>query len=117
MLTDLESVFRSLKSELGMRPVYHHLEKRCDGHLFITVLAYQAVQLIRRKLQERGIHESWASLRDTLGQQSRITATFKQRDGKTLHIRQATRPEEELAGIYTKLGISPAPGGVQRLSI
>ena len=117
MLTDLESVFRSLKSELGMRPVYHHLEKRCDGHLFITVLAYQAVQLIRRKLQERGIHESWASLRDTLGQQSRITATFKQRDGKTLHIRQATRPEEALAHIYTKLGISPAPGGLQRLSI
>lgn len=116
-LTDLESVFRSLKSELGMRPVYHQLEKRCDGHLFITVLAYQTVQLIRRKLQEHGIRESWASLRDTLGQQTRITATFRQRDGKTLHIRQATRPEEELAHIYTKLGISPAPGGIQRLSI
>ncbi|MFT6242005.1 MAG: transposase, partial [Akkermansiaceae bacterium] len=37
MLTDLESVFRSLKSELGMRPVYHQKEDRCDGHLFITV--------------------------------------------------------------------------------
>ena len=117
MLTDLESVFRSLKSELGMRPVYHHLEKRCDGHLFITVLAYQAVQVIRRKLREHGINESWASLRETLGQQHRITATFKQRDGKTLHIRQATHPEEELSHIYTKLGISPAPGGLQRLSI
>jgi|GEM_PF-3411768 len=32
--------------ELGMRPVYHHKEDRCDGHLFITVLAYQAVQVI-----------------------------------------------------------------------
>jgi transposase len=117
MLTDLESVFRSLKSELGMRPVYHHLEKRCDGHLFITVLAYQAVQAIRRKLAEHGIHESWASLRETLGQQQRITATFKQRDGKTLHIRQATRPEEELGRIYAKLGISPAPGGLQRITI
>jgi transposase len=35
MLTDLESVFRSLKSELGQRPVYHHKEDRCDGHRFI----------------------------------------------------------------------------------
>ncbi len=26
MLTDLESVFRSLKSELGLRPDYHHKE-------------------------------------------------------------------------------------------
>ena len=41
MLTDLEAVFRSLKSELGMRPVYHHKEERAEGHLFITVLAYR----------------------------------------------------------------------------
>jgi len=117
MLTDLESVFRSLKSELGMRPVYHHKEDRCDGHLFITVLAYQAVQVIRRKLKDHGINESWSTLREKLNQQCRITATFKQRDGKTLHIRQATRPEEELGDIYKKLGLSPDPGGLQRVRI
>jgi hypothetical protein len=43
--------------------------------------------VIRRKLKEHGIHESWASLREKLARQHRITATFKQRDGKTLHIR------------------------------
>ena len=43
MLTDLESVFRSLKSELGLRPVFHQKQDRSDGHLFITVLAYQCV--------------------------------------------------------------------------
>lgn len=117
MLTDLESVFRSLKSELGMRPVYHQIEERCDGHLFITVLAYQAVQLIRKKLKEHGINESWASLREKFGQQCRITATFKQRNGKTLHIRQASRPDEELKQIYTKLGIASDPGGRQRITI
>ena len=117
MLTDLESVFRSLKSELGMRPVYHHKEDRCDGHLFITVLAYQAVQVIRRKLRDHGINESWASLREKLGQQIRITATFKQRDGKTLHIRQASRPEEGLGEIYKKLRLSNNPGGLQRVTI
>jgi hypothetical protein len=40
MLLDLEDSFRSMKSELGPRPVYHQLEYRCDGHQFITVLAY-----------------------------------------------------------------------------
>ena len=117
MLTDLESVFRSLKSELGLRPVYHHKEDRCDGHLFITVLAYQAVQVIRRKLGEHGINESWTTLREKLSQQCRITATFKQRDGRTLHIRQATRPEAELSRIYTKLRIPSDPGGLQRVTI
>lgn len=117
MLTDLESVFRSLKSELGMRPVYHHNEDRCDGHLFITVLAYQAVQVIRRKLKEQGINESWTTLREKLSQQCRITATFKQRDGRTLHVRQASRPEEELAEIYKKLKLAPDPGGLKKVKI
>jgi len=117
MLTDLESVFRSLKSELGMRPVYHHKEDRCDGHLFITVLAYQAVQVIRRKLKEQGINESWTTLREKLSQQCRITATFKQRDGRTLHVRQASRPEEELAEIYKKLKLAPDPGGLKKVKI
>jgi transposase len=40
MLTDIESVFRSLKGELGLRPVFHQTLNRADGHLFITVLAY-----------------------------------------------------------------------------
>jgi len=117
MLTDLESVFRSLKSELGLRPVYHHKEDRCDGHLFITTIAYQAVQVIRRKLKEFGINESWESLRAILGTQIRITATFDQRDGKTLHVRQASQAEETLKNIYKKLRISPDPGGVKKLTI
>jgi len=117
MLTDLESVFRSLKSELGMRPVYHQKEDRCDGHLFITVIAYQAVQLIRRKLKESGIDESWGTLRDTLATQVRITATFKQRNGKTLHVRQSTKAEENLRNIYAKLNFNPDPGGTQKLVI
>jgi hypothetical protein len=66
LLTDLESVFRSLKSELGLRPVYHHKEDRADGHLFITVLAYQCVQFLRLKLKAAGIHDSWTTLRETL---------------------------------------------------
>ena len=40
-LTDVEAVFRSLKSELGLRPIYHHQEQRADGHLFIAVIAKQ----------------------------------------------------------------------------
>jgi hypothetical protein len=31
---------------VGLRPIFHHKEVRADGHLFITVLAYQLVQLI-----------------------------------------------------------------------
>jgi len=56
MLTDIEDAFRCMKSELGLRPNYHHIERRCDGHIFITLVAYHIMQTIRTKL--RSIHHS-----------------------------------------------------------
>jgi len=115
MLTDLEAVFRSLKSELGMRPVFHHKEERAEGHLFITVLAYQAVQAIRRKLKDHEVNASWASLRKVFSGQQRITAIFKQKDGRTLHVRKTTVAEPELLKLYHALGVSPSPVGVRKM--
>jgi transposase len=114
LLTDLEAVFRSLKSELGLRPVFHHNEGRVDGHLFITVLAYQFVQIIRRRLDECGISDSWASLRTTARIQRRVTASFRRADGRQLHARKATQPEVELRAIYSALGLSPTPGNLEK---
>lgn len=117
LLTDLEAVFRSLKSELGLRPVFHSKEERAEGHLFITVLAYQAVQVLRRRLKEHGINLSWSGLRNILSVQQRVTATFKQQDGRTLHIRKATVAETNLKELYDALGITASPGGVRKLVI
>jgi transposase len=114
MLTDLEAVFRGLKSELGLRPVFHHTEGRAEAHLFITVLAYQLVQTIRQGLAAKAEHLSWAGLRAVLAVQQRVTATFRQRDGHTLHVRKATVAEPELRQIYDALQIDPAPGGVRK---
>ena len=115
MLTDLESVFRSLKSELGLRPVFHQKEDRSDGHLFITVLAYQCVQLLRTQLKKAGINDSWATLRKTLAVQRRVTTSLRRRDGRTVHVRKSTGAEPALMAIYQALAINPAPGGTKKL--
>ena len=117
MLTDLEAVFRSLKSELGLRPIYHHTEERSDGHLFITVLAYQAVQMIRRKLGEQNIHDSWPGIRDSLSRQQRITASFKRADGRNMHLRKSTRPEAGQLRIYQALKLDTMPGKLSRMLV
>ena len=116
-LTDVEAVFRSLKSELGLRPIFHRTQGRSDGHLFITVIAYQMVQTIRRRLGEKGERESWASLRAILEGQQRVTATFRRKDGRTLHVRKATRAEPEQQKIFRALGIDPAPGGIRKMIV
>src|SRR5450756_754640 len=114
-LTDIEVVFRSLKSELGLRPIFHRKQTRSDAHLFISVLAYQFVQIIRKQLAERGIHDSWASLRKLLQVQRRVTSSFKTRGGRTLNVRKASLPEPDLAPLYSALALAPNPGGTKKL--
>ena len=114
MLTNLESVFRSLKTDLGLRPVYHQIERRVEGHLFISVLDYYVVHTLRLHLKAKGINESWDTLRKTLSGQVRITATVQRRDGRTVHIRKASRPEPKLQTIYAALNLTPNPGGTRQ---
>lgn len=117
MLTELEAVFRSLKSELGLRPVFHHKTDRVDGHLFISVLAYHWVHTFRYQLKAQGIHLSWDSLRAQLQGQDRVTVVLTREDGKRYHIRKANYPEPRQQVIYDALSIAQLPGRVEKTLI
>ena len=110
MLTDIEDAFKSMKSELGLRPVCHQKEYRTEGHLFITVIAYHIMQTIRYALRGRGITESWSTIRKALSTHVRITTTLKRKDGKVIHIRKSTKPEPFHQKIYDALHICHSPG-------
>jgi transposase len=110
MLTDLEAVFRSLKSELGMRPVFHQITKRVTGHLFISVLAYHLVHSIRYRLKKTDITSSWSELRKQLTGQNRTTISMQCKNDDVVHVRKSTRPEPRQQMIYSALGISSYPG-------
>src|SRR6516162_10092612 len=49
-LTQIESVFRSLKTDLGIRPIYHQLEHRADAHVLIAFLAYCLQVTLKNRL-------------------------------------------------------------------
>jgi len=100
-----------------VRPVFHHKEDRADGHLFITVLAYQCVQVIRTKLKETGINDSCATLRKTLQVQRRTTTSMHLQDGRTVHVRKTSKAEPALMRIYQALGIATTLGGVKKLYV
>ena len=117
MLTNLESVFRSLKTDLGLRPVFHQVDRRVEGHLFISVLAYHFVHMLRLRLKARGIDDSWQALREAMSTQQRVTATMQRRDGRAIHVRKATRPDAQHHKINTVLGLSPNPGGTHRVVV
>jgi transposase len=112
MLLDVEDAFRSMKSELGLRPVHHQKEVRCDGHLFITVLAYHVLQAIRVRLRESGITNRWWTIRRMLSTHHRVTTSMRREDGKMIYIRKTSRPEACHVRIYDALGLPTRPGKI-----
>lgn len=117
MLTELEASFRSMKSELGMRPVYHQKERRVTAHLFITLLAYHVVHTIRYQLKNNEIHFSWQSIRDLMSSQQRITISMRTQAGQQIYLRSTSRAEAHQQQIYEALAYDGDPIGKQKMNI
>ena len=104
-LTDLENTFRQLKSELGMRPIWHNTDARISAHMFITVLAYHAVHLIRTRLRKNDINLRWDSIRNRMEPWRRITTTQQTPTGQQVVVRQDARPSDEAATIARHVNV------------
>ena len=86
-LSDIEATFRSLKGEVGLRPIYHSKRERIRAHLFVAVLAYHAIHLVRQRLAAAGNHASWTTLRHKLANWVRQTTTLQREDGRWIETR------------------------------
>ena len=109
MLTQLEDAFRTLKSELLLRPVFHQKETRSDAHIFITLLAYHVLHSIRTCLKQQGINMSWRQIRDRMSTHCRLTNRIKTSDGQILFIRTCSEPEDFHKTIYDALRLDHVP--------
>ena len=101
----VESSFRSMKSDLGMRPVYHQNGERSAAHLFITVLGYHMLATIANRLEESLDTREWSTIRDILSTHMRNTIIMKDKEGNVFHVRVCGQPEEDHKDIFVKLDV------------
>ncbi len=106
-LTEIEATFRSLKSEIGLRPIWHAKQDRIRAHLFIAVLAYHGVHLLRRRLGAQGMHDSWETIRHKLANWMRLTTTLVTAGGERIECRQDSRPDQAAAALARAAGVQP----------
>ncbi len=92
-LTGVEESFRCLKSELGLRPVYHQKDNRMAGHLFISVLAYHLLVSIRKALLKKGISRRWDTVRELMSTHMLATTAGTNREGRRVYQRRIGDPE------------------------
>lgn len=105
-LLKAEKGFRMLKGTLGIRPNYHHLEHRVDGHIFISILAYHLLSWIQYKLEGAGDTREWKTIRRLLSTHSLVTTRLQLKSGKIIFIRKPAIPDAEQARVYRLLGIN-----------
>ena len=104
-LTRAESAFRSMKSPLAERPIFHHLERRVETHIFLCLLAYHLLVAIETTLLGKGLHTSWATVRDTLTTHQVVTVVLPTDQDNTLKIRKGSHPEPEHLELYRLLDV------------
>lgn len=105
-LLHAENGFRSLKSNLGLRPNRHHVEDRVDAHVFITILAYDLLRTILYRLESKGDHRSWETIKRIMQTHCYTTMIIPTNDGKVYRIRKPGEPEQGQRDIYHKLGVT-----------
>lgn len=105
LLTRAEAAFRDMKSPLAERPIFHHKEPRVEAHIFLCVLAFHLLVTVEHTLRQKGVHTSWASVRDRLSTHQVCTIALPTTTGATLRLRKASTPEPEHLEIYRLLDL------------
>lgn len=105
LLTRVEAAFRSMKSPLMERPIFHHLKARTQTHIFLCVLAYHLLAAIEKRFLDQGIHTSWWSIRQQLSTHQVATIVLPTSNGMVLKIRKGGTPEPGHKRIYEILNI------------
>ena len=105
-LTQIEAVFRSLKSELGIRPIYHRLEHRVDAHILIAFLAYCLQVTLKNRLQIHAPGLTPTAVLEKLATVQMIDVWIPTRDGRWLILPRYTQPSKELQLLMDQIQLS-----------
>jgi transposase len=105
-LTQIESVFRSLKSELGIRPIYHQLEHRADAHVLIAFLAYCLQVTLKNRLLIHAPGLTPAAVLEKLATIQMVEVWIPMLDGRWLVLPRHTQPEQDVQALLDQIRIT-----------
>jgi transposase len=102
-LTQIEAAFRSLKNDLGLRPIYHRLDRRVEAHIFVAFLAYCLQVTLKNRLQIHAPGLSPTAVLEKLATIQMIDVWIPTQDQRWLILPRYTQPSSELQVLLEKL--------------
>ncbi len=105
-LTQIESAFKTLKSELGLRPIYHQVEKRVEAHIFVAFQAYALSVTLKQRLRVLAPGLTPRAVLDKLTSMQMLDVCFPTTDGRWLIMPRYTQPEPDQMLLLHRLHLS-----------
>lgn len=117
LLTEIEAAFKTLKSDLAIRPVYHQLPNRIEAHILVAFLAYCLMVTLKKRLNARAPGLTPRAVLKKLSSIQMIDVHFPTTDGRELRMPRYTQPQKEHYMILEQLGLQLPPQPPPRITI
>jgi transposase len=120
-LTEIEAVFKALKSDLAVRPIHHQLEHRVEAHIFVAFLAYCLMVTLKKRLQVHAPGLTPRAVLEKLKTIQMIDVWLPTTDGRHLVMPRYTQPEPDqqlvLRKLHLRLPDQPPPRIKSQLAV
>jgi len=105
-LTQIEAAFKTLKSELGLRPIYHQVEKRVEAHIFVAFLAYALSLTLKQRLAALAPGLTPRAVLEKLATLQMLDVCLPTTDGRWLIMPRYTQPEPDQSLMLHQLNLT-----------
>jgi len=105
----IESAFKSMKSDLAIRPIWHQVQPRVEAHIFVAFMGYCLLTTLRKHLQPLAPGLSPKAVLEQLASIQMLEVCLPTSDGRWLIMPRHTEPEPEQKMLLGKLGLGLPP--------
>ena len=104
-LTEAEAAFRVHKSDLQIRPVWHHREHRVGAHILVCFLAYVLWKTLAASCRQAGLGHEPRQVFEELSEIALVDVVLPTRNGVEIRKRCISQPTEHQRILLQRLGL------------
>jgi hypothetical protein len=104
-LTDVEAVFRTAKSDLKIRPIWHQLEHRVQGHILFSFLAYALWKTLQIWMERSGLGRGVRTVIEECARLKANDVILKTSAGRQIRLSCITQPDPAQRALLDRMGL------------
>ncbi len=105
-LTEIEQVFKELKHDLNLRPIYHQKDRRIEAHIFVAFVAYCIQVTLKQRLKPLAPGLTPRSVFEKMSSIQMVDVHIPTTDSKLIVLSRYTQPENDCQLLLHQMKLS-----------